>query len=129
VDTRHNWIGHEPDSTDIRAVSLTGLALALGVATILLMIYGGFQYLVHHRVIVTPSNPLAETDPQQFPPRPRIDEHPSIELMELRLHEDQVLSTYGWVDRKTGVVRIPIDQAIALQLKRGFAARKERVPK
>jgi len=36
-----------------------------------------------------------------------------------------VLSTYGWTDKNAGVVRIPIDRAMELQLERGFPTRKE----
>ena len=61
----------------------------------------------------------------QFPPAPRIEIAPAIEYQQLRAQEDQILSTYGWVDRKAGIVRIPIDRAIDLQLQRGFPVRKE----
>jgi hypothetical protein len=65
------------------------------------------------------------TDSPQFPPEPRIEIAPSLELKTLRHDEDTTLSTYGWVDRKAGTTRIPIDRAIDLQLQRGFAVRKE----
>jgi hypothetical protein len=88
-----------------------------------------FQYLVHHPVIVAPVSALAETDQQQFPPAPRIQEHPASELNELHSREDNILSTYGWADRKAGIVRIPIGHAMELQLKRGFPVRKDAVTK
>jgi hypothetical protein len=65
----------------------------------------------------------------QIPPAPRIEEHPAIEIQELHSAEDQTLSTYGWVDKKKGIVRIPIDRAMELQLQRGFPARKETLQK
>lgn len=40
---------------------------------------------------------------------------------ELRRLEDQELSNYGWADREAGLVRIPIDKAMALEVQ---AARK-----
>jgi hypothetical protein len=129
VDTSHNSIGHEADGTDVRAVGLTGLALAIGLALVFALVYGSFQYLRYHRIVVSPANPLAETGQQQFPPAPRLQEHPANELTELRSREEHVLSTYGWIDKKAGIVRIPIDQAIQLQLSRGFPLRKEAVKK
>jgi hypothetical protein len=128
-DPKHNSIGHEADSTDVRAVGITGFALAIGVGIVFFIVYGLFQYLLHHPVIIEPASPLAETDQQQFPPSPRIDEHPANELQGLHSREDRILSTYGWVDKNAGVVRIPIDQAIELQLKRGFSVRKEAATK
>jgi hypothetical protein len=41
------------------------------------------------------------------------------QLRELRRNETQALSGYGWVDRKEGVVRIPIERAIALVAEKG----------
>ena len=61
----------------------------------------------------------------QIPPEPRIEEHPAIASQQLQAKEDQVRSTYGWTDKKAGVVRIPIDRAMELQLMRGFPTRKE----
>jgi hypothetical protein len=61
----------------------------------------------------------------QIPPAPRIEEHPAIEIQQLHSQEDQILSTYGWADKKAGVVRIPIERAMELQLERGFPTRKE----
>jgi hypothetical protein len=128
-DLRPNSIGHETDSTDVRWVALTGFGLAVGVGIVFFLVYGIFQYLAHHQIIITPASPLAETDRQQFPVIPRIEEHPANELKELHAHEDQVLSTYGWVDKQAGVVRIPISNAMELQLKRGFTTRKEATTK
>jgi hypothetical protein len=124
TDSKHKSIGHETDAGDVRAIGLTGLSLAIGVAIVLILVYGIFHYLAHHPIIL-PANPLAETDQQQFPPTPRIEEHPAIEMKELNSQEDRVLSTYGWMDKKAGVVRIPIDRALQLQLERGFPIRKE----
>jgi hypothetical protein len=126
TDLKHNSVGHEAEGTDIRAVSLTALTLAIGIAMVLIVVYGMFQYLAHRPVIIGPSNPLAEADRQQFPPFPRIEEHPANEVKELHAEEDRLLSTYGWMDKKAAVVRIPIDRAMELQLQRGFPVRKDK---
>jgi hypothetical protein len=39
--------------------------------------------------------------------------------------ENKRLTTYGWVDPKSGVVRIPVDQAMKLLAERGLPARDE----
>ena len=44
-------------------------------------------------------------------PNPKIDE--------LHAHEQQVLNSYGWVDRQKGIVHIPIDQAMELMVREG----------
>jgi hypothetical protein len=125
----HNPIGHEEESTDIRAVGWTGIALAIGVGIVFIMVSVTFQLLLNHRPKVYPANPMAETGQQQFPPFPRLEEHSTNEVIQLHQHEDKILSTYGWMDKKAGVVRIPIDRAMELQLSRGFPTRKEAVTK
>jgi hypothetical protein len=124
-----NSTGHEADDADVRGIGLTGLVLAVGIAIVLFLVYGLFQYFVHHPVVIAPASPLAESDRQQFPATPRIAEHPAIELEKLHSQEDHILSTYGWADKGAGMVRIPIDRAMELQLQRGFPLRKEAVTK
>ena len=54
-------------------------------------------------------------------PHPRFAEA----MKDLLSQENRHLATYGWVDRKAGVIRIPISRALELQLERGFPTRKE----
>jgi len=117
-------IGHEGPDADIWPIVLTGIGLALTVLVVGVIVYGIFRYLETHPITSVQSNPMAVFD-SQIPPAPRIEEHPAIEIQELHAQEDQMLSTYGWIDKNKGVVRIPIDRAIELQLQRGFPTRKE----
>ena len=71
-------------------------------------VLGVFDFF-SERPVQAPPNPMASESPA-FPPAPRIEIAPSIEYQQLRAQEDQILSTYGWVDRKAGTTRIPIDQ-------------------
>jgi hypothetical protein len=107
----------------VRPIVLTGVALAIVAAIVLAISIGVFRFFVE-RPVQAPPNPMAAENPE-FPPAPRIEDHPSTELEQLRESEDHTLTTYGWVDRKAGTVRIPIDRAMELQLQRGFPVRKE----
>ncbi len=69
--------------------------------------------------------PSALFPAQQVPPSPRLQTAPQRDLYEMRRHEDSILTTYGWVDQKAGVARIPIDRAMDLLLKRGVPARAD----
>ena len=120
-------VGHEETDANIRPIVLTGVALAIITAIVLAISVGLFRYFVGHPA-ETPANPMASAN-APFPPEPRIEEHPSTDLQQLRQEEDRNLSTYGWVDKKAGTVRIPIDRAIDLQLQRGFPTRKETAKK
>jgi hypothetical protein len=59
---------------------------------------------------------------QQFP-EPRLQVSPPLDLQELRAREDAELNSYGWIDRTSGVVRIPIDRAIDIIVQTGVPAR------
>jgi len=120
----HEAVGHETGDANIRPIVLTGVGLAILAAVVCVIIYGIFNYLANHPTTNSLSNPMAPAAPQE-PRVPRIEEHPAIELQALRAQEDATLSTYGWADKKTGAVRIPIDRAIELQLQRGFPTRQE----
>lgn len=116
--------GHETRDARIAPIVLTGAGLALTVAIVGLVVYGIFRYLGTHPATSVRSNPMSAEE-SQIPPAPRIEEHPAIEIQQLHTQENNILSTYGWTDKKAGVVRIPIDRAMELQLERGFPARKE----
>jgi hypothetical protein len=56
------------------------------------------------------------------PPAPHLQTSPYLDLRAFREQEDEVLGTYGWVDKERGVVRIPIDEAMRLLVSRGVRA-------
>ena len=54
---------------------------------------------------------------------PRLQLSPPADLALFRAREAVQLSSYGWIDRTTGVVHIPIDHAMDLLLQRGLPVR------
>jgi hypothetical protein len=62
------------------------------------------------------------------PPAPRLQSDPNLDLAKLRREEAERLSTYGWVNRAQGVVRIPIARAIELTAARGIPHWNEKSP-
>lgn len=120
--------GHETRDAGIRPIAGAGAFLAVSIAIVGLLVYGAFQYLAMHPVNDGRANPMSASDVQP-PAAPRIEEHPAMGLEQLRAQEDRTLSTYGWVNKQAGVVRIPVERAMELQLERGFPTRKEQVRK
>jgi hypothetical protein len=57
------------------------------------------------------------------PPVPALEARSGQTLDPYRADQQQKLSTYGWVDRSGGVIRIPIDRAMDLTAQRGLPAR------
>jgi hypothetical protein len=56
-------------------------------------------------------------------PAPQLETDERTQLNDIRLNEEQILSTYGYVDQKAGVVRIPIERAMDLIAQRGLPVR------
>lgn len=61
---------------------------------------------------------------QNFPnPQLEIDERHQLD--QIRMQEEETLATYGWVDQKAGIVRIPIERAMDLIAQRGLPVRSQ----
>jgi hypothetical protein len=68
-----------------------------------------------------PSNAIAPQNGAPSPePRLQVDE--VRDLGRLHEHEDSILNSYGWVDQKAGIVRIPIERAMDIVAQRGLPA-------
>lgn len=118
--------GHETSDVSIRGVAIFALGLALLVIFSLMAVYGLLTLLSERRVgaDIAPS-PLAT---RKIPPEPRLQVNPAVDLKEMRAAENEILSSYGWVDRESGIVRIPIDRAKKLLVEKGLPERPERSP-
>ncbi len=118
---------HEDSDVDTRAVGKFGIALALLCIISLGLVFGLFEYFfesdeARSRV------PAAQKVEAKLPPQPRLQRTPVLDLQRMRQEESQVLDSYGWVDGRNGIVRIPIDRAIDLLAQRGLPGRKQNEP-
>ena len=66
--------------------------------------------------------PLALPSGTLAPPPNLLTDEPA-NLKRFRAEEDGVLTTYGWMDKNAGVVRLPLERAKAIVLERGFPVR------
>lgn len=65
-----------------------------------------------------PRFPLAVHEGPRLPPEPRLQRFPREDILNFRLAEEAALQSYGWADKETGAVRIPIQDAMRLVLER-----------
>jgi hypothetical protein len=118
-------VRHETSDVDIRAVLAFGAALLVAAVLIHGLVALLFWYFVGREARrQTIQYPLAITQRERLPPEPRLQVNPRQDMRDLRAHEDEILTTYGWVDKSAGIVRIPIDQAMKLTIERGLPARR-----
>jgi len=109
---------HEPNTLSLKVVALFViilLALIVGAQPVvawLLRSQGGKASV---------SIPLTSFDPGSA----RAWNHPEADLAALRKEENKHLAEYAWIDRKHGVVRIPITRAMKLLVERGRAKQPE----
>lgn len=117
-------VGHELSDAKIRPVLTFGIGLAIVLLAVLLAMAGLFQHLAGREArLDVPAPPVTVTPPA---PGPSLQAAPAQDLKAMREVEDGVLNSYGWTDRDAGIVRIPIDRAMALLAERGLPVRPER---
>ena len=114
---------HETRDANIRNVIMFGVGLALLTAFGLAVSAGVLHYFAVHQQLGPPASPFENV--RALPPAPRLQVAPLEELSQYRAGQDEELNSYGWVDRKAGVVRIPIDRAMDRLLQKGLPARGE----
>jgi hypothetical protein len=116
---------HEHGDVNVRAIIGFTVFLAAIVLAIDLAMYGLFHLLHNYEVRNDPYvTPLA-IPAGQPQPEPALQTTPWVDLKKFRSEQDAHLTSYGWVDEKSGVARIPIAKAKELLLKRGIPVRPE----
>ncbi|MCU1383087.1 MAG: hypothetical protein JWL71_1784 [Acidobacteria bacterium] len=115
------------EHSDVNFLAILGFAGGLIVVAVIihLVIYVLFGYFNSREGVQRVAEyPLAVGQQDRVPPEPRLQTNPREDLADLRAREDGQLTSYGWVDKNAGVVRIPIDTAMRLTLERGLPARQ-----
>ncbi len=111
------------EASDVSVGRLVAFAAGL-VGLVVLGVLGSevvFRFFVRHQPLGPPASPFENV--RTLPPSPRLQIHAPLDLKEYLAGEDKILDSYGWVDQKAGIVRIPIDQAMTLLLQKGLPIR------
>ena len=112
--------GHEQRDVDVPSLFTIALLLFLSCALIFFVVWGMMHYFKLHEVAKTAGQPnLPVTAVKEFP-EPRLQVKAPLDLARLRAAEELNLHSYGWIDRNSRTVRIPIDRAMQLLLERGL---------
>jgi hypothetical protein len=122
ADAQHEHTDIEPSLASRFAV---WLAISMVISAVI--VYGTFWFFEGQEEALnraTQTYPLAAGRSQE-PPTPRLQTQPFKDLYLLRQAEEERLTSYAWVDKGSGVVRIPIERAMELTLQRGLPSRAD----
>jgi hypothetical protein len=114
-----------PDSTyehtDAAVWPIVKFMVWLAASAVIIHIGLGFVYelMVRQAMELEQPYPLAAGQEDRLPPAPRLQQFPANELYQFRTGEQDLLDRYGWMNRETGVVHIPIEDAMRLTVERG----------
>ena len=130
-------VASETGDVDLRPIVGFAVGLFVVTAVVFVLMYGLFWYFDRQAAKKDPAvSPLARP-PVQMPRStagnpvfgqgdgPQLLTHEPSVLAKQRQMEQDVLESYGWVDEKSAIVRIPISEAKKLILQRGLPARAD----
>jgi len=129
-DGRSESTAYETRDVKVRPLAQYLVGLTVAIIVTYLIVLGVFRLFNARKTAQD-----AQADPaavqraalppeQRLPAEPRIQADPASELQVLRRAEDELLHTYGWIDREAGTVHIPIDQAMKLVVEQGLPVRQ-----
>jgi hypothetical protein len=126
IDLESRRRGHEQRDAHFKSLMLAGL----GLLVLLLVTFLAMWWLLR---LLERNPPPARAELSRLaverviPPEPRLQADPKADLRQMLAHEDSILTSYGWVDRRAGIVRIPIRDAMELYIARGVPVQADTV--
>jgi len=118
-----NGPGHETADVNVWAIGRFAFVLVAVIGISLGLLVGLLKYFQTSES----ANPTAvSVDPTKLFPEPRLERTPGPDLRSVRMGEQQMLNTYGWIDPQKNLVRVPIDVAIDLLAQKGLPTRPQR---
>jgi hypothetical protein len=105
--------GHEPNEVNVGGLLFFGLWLLAATIAISIGLWGLFRVFNGMEAREQPAMPAhVAANLRRTPEAPRLEALPLAPRRALNAEETEVLTTYGWVDRSAGVVRIPVEEAM-----------------
>lgn len=112
---------HETRDASIRGLVIFGITLFVSLVVVLVVTAKLFRYFATVQSLGPPASPFANA--RVLPPAPRLQTGPRLDLQHLKQSQQELLNSYGWVDKNAGIVRIPIDRAMDLLVQQGLPVR------
>jgi hypothetical protein len=114
-------VGHETTDVNIWAVGRFGVGLVVMTLLSIGLLIGVFRFFQEREA----DRETRDPNPILIFPHPQVLTDEPKNLARFRAEQEKDVTGYGWVDQSKGVVRIPVDQAIDLLLKKGVLVRPQ----
>ncbi|HEX3377806.1 MAG TPA: hypothetical protein VHS29_13145 [Candidatus Acidoferrales bacterium] len=122
MDKPHNTSatpGYETRDTNTGAIINFLVILAVVLVVSGLICWGMFKIFSTHAVD-QPATDSPFADTRQLPMGPQLQVNPREDWLKFHQGQEDSLQTYSWENRSAGTVRVPIEQAMELLVKKGL---------
>jgi len=139
AELHNDDVAHEHSDVNIRAIIASAAVIAavcLVTAGLMYVLMGVLEDQARKRdpqlsPLALPATNMPKTTRESpafgSAPEPRLLTDEPGNLQQIRGREQEQLHTYGWIDEKAGVARIPVEEAKKLLLERGLPIRPDAV--
>ncbi len=106
-EATQSGVGYDRQDPKVLFIAGFGIATIIGLVVVVIGIQAYFDHVKQQQVTEEVLRPVAE------------------DLVELRTTEENALNSYGYVDKESGVVRIPVSRAMELVAKEAAAGQSQ----
>lgn len=131
--TSHHGVAYEDRDLGARGIIVFLVVLGVSGFALCLIVWGYFDWHAKHmrsavelngtQSVVTPQG-YAQSPTDRFP-KPSLQVDDVADMNQVRQATTSQLTTYGYVDKQAGIVRIPIDTAMDILAKQGLPTRQQ----
>lgn len=120
--TRNDDVAFERE--DIRATPVLRFLVGIAVTTtvVCFLLLGFYRAMRSYVANQQPPPPHLKFEEKREPVGPKLQTQEAEDYQIVAKGQEQLLTTYGWVDPEQGVVRIPIEDAMKLVVERGVSS-------
>jgi hypothetical protein len=115
-------VTYEKRDVNARVILYFVLVLFLVLAVTLISMRGLFGYFSATQNLGPGASPFDNS--RTLPPTPRLQVEPAADLNQMRQTREEMLNSYGWADKTSGTVRVPIERAMDMLIERKLPVRQ-----
>ena len=113
-------LGHESTDANPRVLAYAFAGLSLLLIVTFVAMWALFVYFDSSAQKSQPSKANQWGKVDDRPPEPRLQTSPGADMKQMLERENHLMQSYGWVNKASGLVRIPVDRAMDIVAKQGL---------